>query len=85
MGGPRNELPCGCVADTTGGERVWIVRCGEHPLDGELRWFTSAHDRVETFRPGPDVRDQYGRLMQRFVIWGDRLLPVNRMRLEAER
>jgi hypothetical protein len=79
--GPRVELPCGCVADTFNGERVWIVRCDAHPLDGEQRWWSSVYDNVETLRPGPDVHDEHGQLVQRFVLMGDLMLPVNRMRL----
>jgi hypothetical protein len=85
VSGPRKELPCGCVAYTIDGERVWVVRCSAHPLDGEQRWWTSSYDQVETLKPGPDVRDRYGRLVQRFVTLGDLVLPVNRMRLGAER
>jgi len=46
MTGPRRELPCGCVADTLDGERVWVVECVVHKLVG----LVFAHVEVEPQR-----------------------------------
>jgi hypothetical protein len=54
---------------------------GDTLYDGQELWIPCPE---HSLKPGPDVYDVHGQLMQRFVVWQEHLLPVNRVRLRGE-